>query len=250
MTVRLRAPAKLTLRLAVTGVRDDGYHLIDAEMVALDLCDEVEIDPDGDWLRLDGPFARGIAADGTNLVSRALALAGRTAGVTVTKNIPHGGGLGGGSADAAAVLRWAGITDPRRAVTVGADVAFCASGLARARVTGIGEIVDALDPLDLAVTLVIPPLSVSTRRVYEAWDDIARRGTGAASADGEVLNDLESAACAVEPSLARWRDRIAEIAGAAHLAGSGATWFVLGHHEELERALPEATVVLTRSVSD
>jgi len=108
--MRLTAAAKLTLSLRVTGVRDDGYHLIDAEMVSLTLADELEFsETDGPTtIRIEGPYAAGIAADGTNLVATALRRAGRAAEVTIRKHIPHGGGLGGGSTDAAAALRWAG----------------------------------------------------------------------------------------------------------------------------------------------
>ena len=106
----MRAPAKLTLSLRVTGVRADGYHLLDAEMVTLDLADTLTF-TDGDALTVSGRFAAGVPTDDTNLVRRALRLAGRQAAVHVEKAIPSGGGLGGGSADAAAVLRWA---EPRR----------------------------------------------------------------------------------------------------------------------------------------
>src|SRR5688572_29886507 len=103
------APAKLTLSLKITGVRPDGYHLIDAETVSLDLCDQLVIRPAGDTtLTAAGPYADGIPLDSSNLVARALKLAERTAEVAIVKRIPHGGGLGGGSSDAAAVLRWAG----------------------------------------------------------------------------------------------------------------------------------------------
>ena len=94
----LESPAKLTLSLRVTGVREDGYHLIDAEMVALDLADHITItQADTTLISLTGPYAQGIATDATNLVHRALSLVGRTAHVAIHKNIPHGGGLGGGS---------------------------------------------------------------------------------------------------------------------------------------------------------
>ena len=116
----VEAPAKLTLSLRITGVRADGYHLIDAEMIALDLHDTLTITlntpgapdapgmPHTTGLSADGPFAAGVPLDGSNLVAKALVLANRTAAVHLHKQIPHGGGLGGGSADAAAVLRWAG----------------------------------------------------------------------------------------------------------------------------------------------
>lgn len=98
MKVRLEAPAKLTWSLRVTGVRNDGYHLIDAEMSSLDLADVVTIDEAiATSISVDGPFAVGVPTDASNLVWRALRLTGRSAHVHVTKNIPHGGGLGGGS---------------------------------------------------------------------------------------------------------------------------------------------------------
>ena len=100
----VEARAKLTLSLRVDGVRDDGFHLIDAEMVELELSDLLELqEPAGGGageLVVDGPFAAGIGDGPDNLVRRALALAGRRANVRLTKRIPHGGGLGGGSADA------------------------------------------------------------------------------------------------------------------------------------------------------
>ena len=237
--VEVLAPAKLTLSLRITGIRDDGYHLIDAEMVSLDWADTLTVTPGGHGLSADGPFAAGMPLDGSNLVAKALVLAGREAAVHLHKVIPHGGGLGGGSSDAAAVLRWAGYTDLVGASRLGADVSFCLVG-GRARVQGIGEVVDPLpfEPLD--ITLVIPPLAVSTPAAYRAWDEM-----GMPHADGP--NDLEPAALVVEPRLARWRDRIREAAGTAPvLAGSGATWFLRGHHQ-LEAALPDATVVRTRT---
>ncbi|MCU1365490.1 MAG: ispE [Ilumatobacteraceae bacterium] len=234
------APAKLTLTLRITGVRDDGYHLIDAEMVTLEIADTLWIEP-GHGLAARGPYAAGVPLDGSNLVAKALALAGRSARVTIDKQIPHGGGLGGGSADAAAVLRWAGHTNMIAAARLGADVAFCLVG-GRARVTGIGEIVEPLPPVAAPYTLVIPPLSCSTPAVYRAWDAL-----GGPHDDGP--NDLLPAALVVEPQLVVWRDRIREASAQEPiLAGSGATWFLPGHHPTLVDALPDAAVVLTRSV--
>jgi 4-diphosphocytidyl-2-C-methyl-D-erythritol kinase len=143
------------------------------------------------------------------------------------KHIPTGGGLGGGSADAAAVLRWAGVDDVATAVALGADVPFCLAG-GRARVRGIGEVVDPL-PFDEVAgqvyTLLVPPVHVSTVEVYRVWD---RLGGPA----GDHGNDLEPAALAVAPELARWRDRLGHSTGEnPRLAGSGATWFVPGAHE-------------------
>ena len=159
-----------------------------------------------------------------NLVRRALAAAGRKAFVRLHKRIPAGAGLGGGSADAAAVLRWAGVTDLEAAARLGADVPFCLVG-GRARVRGVGEQVDPL-PFDgvegRAYTLLTPPFGVSTGLVYRAWDQL-----GGAGSDGP--NDLEAAALHVEPRLAAWRDRLGSATGETPvLAGSGSTWFVPG----------------------
>lgn len=237
----LEAPAKLTLSLRVTGVRDDGYHLIDAEMVSLALADTLEIaEATPSSISIEGPFADGVPADPTNIVMRALELTGRTAHVRITKNVPNGGGLGGGSSDAAAVLRWAGFTDAVAASRIGADIPFCLVG-GRARVTGIGEIVEPLpfEPRD--ITLVVPPLHVSTPAVYARWDAMG----GPHHPSG---NDLTDAALAVEPQLAVWRDRIAQAAGAEPvLAGSGATWFLHGHHRGIDRSLSGAVVVTTNT---
>ena len=105
-----RAPAKLTVSLRVTGVRADGYHLIDAEMVSLDYGDVLSFSA-GDGFEVDGPAAVGVPTGEGNLVCRALAALGRRAQVRLEKHVPAGAGLGGGSADAAAVLRWAGCHD-------------------------------------------------------------------------------------------------------------------------------------------
>ena len=218
----LSAPAKLTLSLRVTGVRDDGYHLIDAEMVTLDLADTLVVGP-GDGLELVDTTGAGLTVEATedNLVHRALALTGRTAHVRLEKHIPAGAGLGGGSADAAAVLRWAGVTDLGAAARLGADVAFCVVG-GRGRVSGIGEVVEPLPFVERTITLWTPPFGCSTPAVYRAWDDLG-------GPSGDHGNDLEPAALVVEPRLAEWRDRLADVAGQRpRLAGSGSTWFVEG----------------------
>ncbi len=238
--VTVFAPAKLTLRLQITGVRDDGFHLIDADMAELELADVLTIDPHGIGLAADGPYSLGMPLDESNLIAKALRVVGRTANIHVTKNVPHGGGLGGGSADAAAVLRWAGFTDLAGAARLGADVAFCLVG-GRARVRGIGELVEATQATAFDITLVIPPLTCSTPAVYAAWDALG-------GPTGHPHNDLTPAALAVEPGLAIWRDRIREACGTEPiLAGSGATWFLGGRVAGLVEALPDATVVFTRT---
>ena len=238
MTTRVAAPAKLTLSLRITGVRADGYHLIDAEMVTVDLCDELAFDA-GDGFEIVDEAGRGlpVPADDSNLVRRALRAVDRQAHVRLTKRIPAGGGLGGGSADAAAVLRWARrADDPALALSLGADVPFCCVG-GRARVTGVGEVVEPLPFVERALTLLTPPdVACPTPAIYRAWDDL-----GGPTADGP--NDLEPAALRVAPELARWRAALGDATGRTPtLAGSGSTWFVEG---AFEGAVPGALVVRT-----
>jgi 4-diphosphocytidyl-2-C-methyl-D-erythritol kinase len=219
LPAHLPAPAKLTLSLRVTGVREDGYHLIDAEMVTLDLVDTVTM-TEGQGVTYTGPHGA-VVPLGDDLVTRALALVNRSANVQVEKRIPAGAGLGGGSADAGAILRWAGFRDLAAAAGLGADVPFCTVG-GRARVTGIGESVEPLPFVERTFTLLTPPVHCPTPAVYRAWDELG-------GPTGDHGNDLEPAALHVRPELARWRDELAEASGSAPmLAGSGSTWFVEG----------------------
>jgi 4-diphosphocytidyl-2-C-methyl-D-erythritol kinase len=233
----MRAPAKLTLSLRVTGVRPDGMHLLDAEMVTIDLADTLTFEP-GTGISVVDEVVGGLGVDhvpvnSDNLVARAMALAGRSATVRVVKRIPAGAGLGGGSADAAAVLRWSGVTDPEVAARLGSDVPFCLVG-GRARVSGTGEVVEPLPFEDRRFVLVVPPVAVDTGAVYRAWD---RRRAAARSDAIEPAphgNDLEAAALDTAPVLADWRDRLEELSGLRpRLAGSGSTWFVEGEPESV-----------------
>ena len=217
--VTLLAPAKLTTSLRVVGVRNDGYHLLEAEMVSLDLADELTFSDGDSFVVAEGPswMPRG----DSNLIIRALRLVGCQATVTLRKRIRVGGGLGGGSTNAAAVLRWAGVDDVTLAAQLGADVPFCLRG-GRALVRGIGEEIEPLPFEPRRFTLLTPPFGCSTVAVYRAWDDLG-------CPTGVNGNDLEPAALAVEPRLNEWRDRLADVTGATpRLAGSGSTGFVDG----------------------
>jgi 4-diphosphocytidyl-2-C-methyl-D-erythritol kinase len=236
--VELSAPAKLTLDLRVTGTRPDGYHELEAEMVALDLADTLFVGP-GDGLVIEADLAAPgermqapvpISAGPDNLVSRALAAVDRRASVRLVKRIPAGAGLGGGSSDAAAILRWAGCDDVGVAARLGADVPFCLRG-GRALVTGIGEVVAPLPFVARSFVLCLPPFGVDTAAVYRMWDHLRLRGARLDPAEG---NDLTPAALVVEPRLARWRDVLGEVSGQSpRLAGSGSTWFVEGTLDEV-----------------
>ncbi len=226
--VTVLAPAKLTLSLRVTAVRDDGMHEIDAEMISLDLYDELELRPGMSRIEFIDERNGGVPIDidpFDNLVSVAAALAGVQVGATVRKRIPAQAGLGGGSSDAAAVLRWAGFTDVVRAASIGADVAFCLVG-GRARVTGIGERVEPLEFQPKVITVVTPPIACSTPAVYRKWDELG-------GPEGDNGNDLEPAALAVAPELGQARDALGEKTGQTpRLAGSGSSWFVEGSFPE------------------
>ncbi len=223
MRIQLEAPAKLTLSLRITGIREDGYHLILAEMVSLDIFDSLSVEPGGTEFAVisGGQRTEGSADD---LVQQALRVVNRQAAVVLTKRIPAGAGLGGGSSDAAAILRWANQRDPQVAAVIGADVAFCVAG-GRAQVSGIGETLSPLEHLDRTYTLYTPEMHCSTPVVYQAWDALG-------GPSGDNGNDLELAALHAYPELAEHRDRLGDATGQQpRLAGSGSTWFVEGAYE-------------------
>jgi 4-diphosphocytidyl-2-C-methyl-D-erythritol kinase len=131
---------------------------------------------------------------------------------------------GGGSTDAAAVLRWAGCSDPDVARALGSDVPFSVLG-GRAMVEGTGESVTPLEFESREFLLLIPPFGVTTQKVYAAWDELSAGGVPS----DEGPNALTRAALTVEPRLLRWRDAFHELVGRQPtLAGSGSTWFVEG----------------------
>lgn len=181
----LNAPAKLNLYLHLLGRRADGYHLLESLVAFTDLADTLILDAaDEITLTLAGPFASAAGETKHNLVLKAArALLHHThtrlgARITLTKNIPVGAGLGGGSADAAAALLglntlWGlGLSDDTLAgigLTLGADVPLCLAGKPTL-MRGIGEELTPLEaPLPtLTALLVYPNSPLATRAVYEA----------------------------------------------------------------------------------
>jgi 4-diphosphocytidyl-2-C-methyl-D-erythritol kinase len=243
--IELVAPAKLTWYLEITGVREDGLHELRSEMTTLDLADRLLVDLDGEYLTL--AHAAPVPLDDTNLVARALGLVGRRAGVVIEKHIPVGGGLGGGSADAAAILRFFGPVSDEVAAGLGGDVPFCQHG-GRALVEGTGERVTPLGFEAREVTLMMPDFSVSTRDCYRAFDELESKGTGTRG-----TNHLEGAACLVEPRLASTLAWLRANYGEVQLAGSGSTMFLAGHLEGTattwDVAGPEGTVRFRHSIT-
>jgi len=235
---REAAPAKLNLTLHVTGRRPDGYHMLDSLVVFLELGDVVTVAPGPLSLSLTGPFAQGLAAGPDNLCLRAARLAGRQARITLEKNLPVASGLGGGSADAAAVLRALGARPPRPEM-LGADLPACLAGRPL-RMRGLGEVLVPLPPLpDLHVLLVNPGRGLATPAVFGALarrdnppmpdplPDFPDAGTLIAFLHG-CRNDLEAPAIALMPEIADCLAAIrAEGAALARMSGSGATCFGL-----------------------
>ena len=235
------APAKLNLSLHVTGRRADGYHLLDSLVGFAGMGDVIALSPGALSLAIDGPFAADLAADAGNLCLRAARLAGGDAAIRLTKNLPVASGIGGGSADAAAVLRGLarmGHPQPADPARLGADVPVCLRS-APARMEGIGERVTPLPPLPaLPLVLVNPGVAVSTPRVFAALDrrDNPPLPAIPAFADGAALigwlrgtrNDLEGPARALAPVIGQALAALAATgAGFARMSGSGATCFGL-----------------------
>lgn len=242
-----RAPAKLNLALHVRGRRDDGYHELETLFAFVADGDTVGLGDDGEGFAIQGPFAGALDGEGDNLVTRAADRFSATFGtpppgrITLTKILPVASGLGGGSADAAAMLRLLarrhGIDahDPRLfacADLLGSDVPACLySQTAIGR--GRGE---ALTPLAGApgtpVLLVNPMVAVSTARVFAAWDGIDRGPL----ALGDLLaiaregrNDLQPPALTLAPAIGEvlaWLERQTGVT-LVRMSGSGATCFAL-----------------------
>lgn len=242
--IELMAHAKLTRFLEITRRRDDGFHELRSEMTSISLHDVLFVDEWADHLQVLSPFATPVATDEANLVARALRLVQRRAGVRIEKAIPVGGGLGGGSADAAAILRWAGGVTSDEALILGGDVPFCQLG-GRALVEGVGERLSPLPFEHRQITLIVPEFAVSTADCYRAYDDLRADGwtpTGS--------NHLEEPAGRVEPRLASTLAWLrAEIGPEVQLAGSGSSMFIEGHllgaHDRWDMTGPEGPLQLS-----
>jgi 4-diphosphocytidyl-2-C-methyl-D-erythritol kinase len=247
----LSAAAKVNLTLEVLGRRSDGYHEIVTVMQAVDLSDRLVLE-DADVLELRST-ARDVPTDGTNLALRAAvnlreaAGSSRGARITLEKQIPVAAGLGGGSADAAAVLvglnrlwglRWPVARLAEVAVTLGMDVPFFLRGGA-ALGTGRGERLEPLPSCALALVLVNPRVAASTAEIYGGvvpamYSDGARaKGMTAALRSRQPSRVAATLGNALERvATARYRDveqmeaaLLAAGALGAAMSGSGLTVF-------------------------
>lgn len=230
----LRAPAyaKINLSLSVTGKREDGMHTLRTVMQTVSLCDTVEVQK-ADVLTF--ACSEPTLAGEENLCVRAAkafyGAAGLTEGASLRleKRIPTGAGLGGGSADAAAVLRLLNrLYDfplPEEALfflaeKLGADVPFCLYG-GKCLCTGIGEELSPLpDGEERALVIAKGQGSLSTAEMYRRLD---ARGFGEAS--GEA-NDFEPAACELLPEIGALKHALTALGGReARMTGSGSALF-------------------------
>lgn len=242
------APAKVNLCLHVTGQRDDGYHLLDSYVVFADFGDLIRVTPaEAMSISVTGPCAHGVPEDARNLGWRAAEAFGETVAIDVEKHLPAAAGIGGGSSDAAAVLR-AMETHFERPfegdpLVLGADVPVCLLGHA-ARMTGIG---DALLPLwqpPMPAVLVNPGVAVSTPEVFRAlackdnppMEDWPLDGQRDSMLDWlrAQRNDLQAPALAVQPVIGDVLYAL-DRSGAdmVRMSGSGGTCFGLYETREL-----------------
>ena len=238
------APAKVNLTLKVLGKREDGFHALESLMVPLDLADRLHFEKaDSYRLRCDAP---GVPLDESNLVTKAVRIFERAAGIdchwqiTLEKNVPHGAGLGGGSSDAATVLLVLNELEKTKlsneqlaemSAEIGSDIPFFIYQQA-CMITGRGEHVEPLDMPTLSGTPILllkPEFGVSTPDAYENCLN-AEPLPGVTYAPqkmpwGEIVNDLEKPVFYKHRFLAEMKVWLLEQpeVSAAMMSGSGST---------------------------
>ena len=235
------AYAKINWSLRITGKRADGFHDLETLFQTISLHDTLTFEPsDRLTLTCDDPT---IPVDERNLVIRAARAADKKAAITLHKEIPAGGGLGGGSSDAAATLIALGQPSPEIALSLGSDVPFFLIG-GTAYATGRGEILTPLPRVPgIPLLLLMPKERVSTARAfgmlrafspplginrYRAMidDDLLSHVT-------ELVNDFEEPIFAMLPSLRTLKTKLYE-AGAAWAAMSGSGSTIVGAFRSTE----------------
>jgi 4-diphosphocytidyl-2-C-methyl-D-erythritol kinase len=252
------APAKVNLTLHVTGLRDDGYHLLDSLVVFCGIGDQVAVTlAPKSTLTVTGPFGHEVPPGDDNLVLRAAKAFAGDMGLSITleKNLPVASGLGGGSGDAAAAIRailrlredhdlaarnFSLEADAATVLSLGADVPVCL-GSRPARMRGIGEKLDWLDAMpDAHVVLVNPRLAVPTPEVFRTLTikmnatmpdrlPIWRDARSLARWLSTMRNDLEQPARSIAPVIGEVLAVLSCQPGTliARMSGSGATCFAL-----------------------
>lgn len=244
------APAKINLFLHIVGRRADGYHLLQTVFRFLDYGDTLRCKPRHDGRIVLATALPGVAAESNLVVRAAEALrraTGTTAGVTLhlDKRLPLGGGLGGGSSDAATTLialnrLWRTGLDVRQlqqlGLALGADVPIFIHGYT-AFAEGVGERFTDVAPPPAWYLVLIPPVAVPTATIFTA-PGLRRDTPPIAAADwrpGLGRNDLEAVACTLYPDVAAHLDWLRRW-GDARMSGSGACCFVEFGDEAAARA--------------
>lgn len=246
------APAKINLFLHVVGRRADGYHLLQSVFRLIDLADVLRFRPRPDGLVRRARTLAGVAED-DDLALRAARLLQREAGVaqgvdiTLDKRIPMGGGLGGGSSDAATALlalnRLWGVGWPRSrlqelALRLGADVPFFVFGRS-AFVEGVGEALAAIDLPPAWYLVINPGVTVPTAEIFAA-SGLTRDTKPIKIADfsaGWGRNDLEPVVCERYPQVGRAVRWLRRFNAAARMSGSGASVFAPFASEQAARGV-------------
>jgi 4-diphosphocytidyl-2-C-methyl-D-erythritol kinase len=251
--VTAKAAAKINLFLHVGDERADRFHALQSLAVFAEAGDELEFHPSRELaLTIRGPFSGVLSASDDNLVLKAARALKATARIVLTKNLPVASGIGGGSADAAAVLRTLSSMPQEAllkiAASIGSDVPVCVASRS-AWMEGRGEVLAPAEGVPpMPMLLVNPGVSVATADVFRGLK--TRRGTGLRRPDRfsgaedllqflrTTANDLEAPALAIQPVIA---DVLREIEKAdaliARMSGSGATCFGLfGSEESASRA--------------
>lgn len=275
MTVEVFAPAKINLALHVTGIRADGYHLLDTLVAFAGIGDRITLHV-GQWpdaLEVTGPEALPSLAGDGNIMWRAAERfwpAGAPLSLRLEKHLPMASGIGGGSADAAAtyrgLLRLRAMVeghgtprdptpqDSRALLEIGADVPMCVS-CAPARVRGIGEQIEPVDDLHpYPVVLVNPRVQVSTPAVFkrlrvkdnpglDPWPDSFEDRDAVLDWLAAQRNDLQAPAIEHCPEIAQVLDALVQTGTCrlARMSGSGATCF--GLYDRVHKAEAAAAAI-------
>jgi len=236
------APAKINLFLHVLGKRADGYHLLQTVFRFIDRCDTLRFSPRDDGQIVLATPLPGVPAEHDLTVRAARALQAATAGsqgvtIALEKHLPLGGGLGGGSSDAATTLlalnqlwdcRLSSVQLQAIGLSLGADVPVFIHGHSTFA-EGVGERFTDVAVPEAWYLVLVPPVGVPTVEIFRAPD--LRRDTPAIApadwAPGFGGNDLEPVACRLYPEVARhlaWLRQLPEARQAA-MSGSGACCF-------------------------
>jgi 4-diphosphocytidyl-2-C-methyl-D-erythritol kinase len=247
------AYAEINLALHVRKRREDGYHEIETLFAFVDDGDRLTASPAArDVVNVKGEFASALSDPFGNIVAKTLTAFRHMPGwsVVLDKRLPVAAGLGGGSADAGAIIRmverWSGLPDDwrERAARLGADVPACVESRCCIG-TGTGTELRAMEN-DLAgtpVLLVNPRVPLETGRVFKAWDGqdrgpLPQGGVRAIALAGR--NDLEAPAIGMCPVIAEVLAALNKTAPLlARMSGSGATCFALYESEDALRRASE-----------